>query len=403
MLMYMIKNGKINLPDLQQEIMNEKEQSYLNQHPYDIWQGNNDKWYTYLPDKEKGRVLKKRNSEVKIKQLIIDYYKSKTPTLEEVFVEWSNDKLELGEVKKGTYDRYNRDFNRFFGDEKIKNLKFESIDEDWLESFIKKTIVREKLTRKSYCNLRLLLHGIFKRAKKKKLTQIDIVSYLKCLELSKNIFSKKIVNKEEQVFSEDEIPKVIDYLENNLDMVNLGLLLIFATGIRVGELAAIKPEDIIGNMLHVQRTEICYVAEVDSKTGKTTNAYDIEEYPKSEAGDRYAVIPDESMWIINMAKQMNLRGEFLFMRNGERIKTFTYRKRIVSVCNALHIIPRSPHKIRKTYGTMLIDADVDESIIIDQMGHNDINCTRQYYFYSNKNNNTKTKQINRAAIPMKTA
>lgn len=52
---------------------------------------------------------------------------------------------------------------------------------------------------------------------------------------------------------------------------------------------------------------------------------------------------------------------------------------------------------------MLIDADVDESGIIDQMGHNDINCTRQYYFYSNKNNNTKTQQINRAAIPIKTA
>lgn len=92
--------------------------------------------------------------------------------------------------------------------------------------------------------------------------------------------------KEGQVFSE-VIPKVIDYMENKLDMVNIGLLLIFAIGIRVGELAAVKPKDINGNMMHVQRTEICYVAEVDAKTGKTTNAYDIEEYPKSEAGDRY--------------------------------------------------------------------------------------------------------------------
>lgn len=403
MLRYMIKNGKINLPDLQHEIMNKKEQSYLNQHPYGIWQGDNGKWYTYLPDKVKGRVLKKRNTEEKIKQLIIEFNKGKEPTLEAVFKEWSTSKLELKEIKKGTYDRYNRDFKRFFGDEKIKKLQFESIDEDWLENFIKVTIVNQKLTRKSYCNFRLLLHGIFKRAKKKKLTQIDIVSFLECLELSKNLFSKRILNKEEQVFTEDEIPKVINYLENNLDIVNLGLLLIFATGIRVGELAAIKPEDVNDNMLHVQRTEVCYVAEVDEKTGKSINAYDIEEYPKSEAGDRYVVIPNESMWIISRTKDMNLQGEFLFMRKGKRIKTFTYRKRIVSICNALHIIPRSPHKIRKTYGTMLIDADVDESVIIDQMGHSDINCTRQYYFYSNKNNSTKTKQINRAAFPMKTA
>jgi len=133
--------------------MNNHGESYLNQHPYDIWQGSNGNWYTYLPDKERGRVLKKRSSETKIRQLIIDYYKSKTPTLGEVFTEWATDKLELEVIKKGTYDRYIRDFKRFFGDEKIKNLRFESIDEEWLEKFIKKAIVKEKLTRKSYCTI----------------------------------------------------------------------------------------------------------------------------------------------------------------------------------------------------------------------------------------------------------
>ena len=99
------------------------------------------------------------------------------------------------------------------------------------------------------------------------------------------------------------------YAPNNVEVNQIvalnadELLLIFAIGIRVGELAAVKPEDINGNMMHVQRTEICYVAEVDAKTGKTTNAYDIEEYPKSEAGDRYVVIPDESMWVIKRARE----------------------------------------------------------------------------------------------------
>ncbi|XBX08894.1 hypothetical protein QMP26_12920 [Enterocloster clostridioformis] len=37
--------------------------------------------------------------------------------------------------------------------------------------------------------------------------------------------------KEGQVFPE-VIPKVIDYMENKLDMGNIGLLLIFAIGIR---------------------------------------------------------------------------------------------------------------------------------------------------------------------------
>lgn len=380
-----------------------KEEKYLADHPYEVWQGTNGKWYTYLPDREKGRVLKKRNTEEKIKELIIAHYKELVPTIGEVFKEWSDSKLEGKEIKKGTYDRYQRDFNRFFKKDDIDKTKFDNIDEDWIEDFVKKAIVREKLTRKSFSNLRLLLLGIFKKARKKKLTQIDICSVIQNMELSKNLFTKKVMRKEEQVFSEDEIPVVIGYLLKKLDAVNLGLLLIFSTGIRVGELAALKPDDISGNQMHIQRTEICYVDKVDGVTGKTTNAYVIEEYPKSEAGDRYTVIPDNALWIVNLLKNMNRDGEFLFMKNGERIKTFTFRKRIVTVCNKLGIAPRSPHKIRKTYGTMLIDADVDESVIIDQMGHNDINCTRQYYFYSNKNNTTKSRQINRAVVKLKGA
>ena len=36
------------------------------------------------------------------------------------------------------------------------------------------------------------------------------------------------------------------------------------------------------------------------------------------------------------------------------------------------------HKIRKTYGTTLIDSDVDEGFITEQMGHSDISTTKNY-------------------------
>ena len=54
------------------------------------------------------------------------------------------------------------------------------------------------------------------------------------------------------------------------------------------------------------------------------------------------------------------------------------------------------HKIRKTYGTTLIDGGVDESIIIEQMGHSDIHCTKQYYYFSNKNREKKQSQLSKA-------
>ena len=54
------------------------------------------------------------------------------------------------------------------------------------------------------------------------------------------------------------------------------------------------------------------------------------------------------------------------------------------------------HKIRKTYGTTLLDADVDESTVAEQMGHKDIATTKRFYYRSNKSDNTKFEQISKA-------
>ena len=65
-------------------------------------------------------------------------------------------------------------------------------------------------------------------------------------------------------------------------------------------------------------------------------------------------------------------------------------------CDAVGISHKSPHKIRKTYGTMLIDGGVDESIIMEQMGHKDIMTTKKYYYFSNKSDEKKYEQIEKA-------
>ena len=55
------------------------------------------------------------------------------------------------------------------------------------------------------------------------------------LDTSETDFHKVIKEDYEEVFSEDEMPIMIDYLKKNLDAKNIGILLMFATGIRVGD------------------------------------------------------------------------------------------------------------------------------------------------------------------------
>ena len=57
------------------------------------------------------------------------------------------------------------------------------------------------------------------------------------------------------VFSNEEMPLMINYLKNNLDAKNIGILLMFATGIRVGELVTLKHDVFDGNTFKIRRTE----------------------------------------------------------------------------------------------------------------------------------------------------
>ena len=87
LLHFVTENGIVNVREVLASYEMKKYEELLAMHPYDVWQGKNGSWYTYLPDKKKGRILKKRATEEKIKDCIVEFYNN-NPTIEEVFEEW---------------------------------------------------------------------------------------------------------------------------------------------------------------------------------------------------------------------------------------------------------------------------------------------------------------------------
>ena len=73
------------------------------------------------------------------------------------------------------------------------------------------------------------------------------------------------------------------------------------------------------------------------------------------------------------------------MKDGERILTQAMRMRFKRICKKLGIFHKSPHKIRKTYGSILLDNQIDNKLIMEQMGHTDILCTEEHYHRNRKN------------------
>lgn len=284
------------------------------------------------------------------------------------------------------------DYNRFIKDTDFSKIHIRDLNEEMLYSFIKETIVEQSLTAKAYSGLRIILKGILKYAKRKKYTTISASTFFEDLYIGKNSFKKVKKDPKTERFTDEEVRKIMHYISENPTIRNLAIMVCFQTGMRVGELAALKPEDINyqTKTIHIQRTEITYKDE----NGKS--AVEVSDYPKTDESDRYILVLDSCVETIRRVRLMNMKGEYLFEENKKRIRTNGLRRALYRICDNVGIPRRPPHSIRRTYASTLLDNNTDECLVQNQMGHTDIATTRKFYQFCRKNRNEQREQIKNA-------
>ncbi|MCC8081080.1 MAG: tyrosine-type recombinase/integrase [Lachnospiraceae bacterium] len=326
--------------------------------------------------------------------MIVEYWKDKTenPTIQEVFTEWNDRRLELKKISPATHTRNKQIFNRhfrMFGERKIKSLSME----DFIE-FLEEQIPEFDLTAKGYANLKGVTKGLLLRAKRRKLISFSPDEVFEEADVSETEFRKVVKEDCEEVFDEQETDLMVRYLIRHPDVWNLGILLMFMSGIRVGELVALKWDCFQPDVIYIRRTETRF------RDGDGPYQYAIKEFPKTQAGWRAVVLPQAYQWIYDAFKNLNegIDSEFIMVReDGSRLNTNCMRHRMYRVCKEVGILPRSPHKIRKTYCSILSDYKVSEKLIIDQMGHTSILISNQFYNRNRQKFDEKAKTI--SAIP----
>lgn len=385
-LRFIINNGIVNISDVQNSIEAMKKKELLEKHPYKIWEGKDGKWRTYLQEKNGERRMIKRNSLEAIENTIIDYIKKdiENPTVEEVFHEWNDRRAELNKISKPTQERNRQVFKRHYSEFGKKRIK--SISGSEISDFLEEQISYHNLSAKAFSNLKGVTKGFLKRAKKRGLITLSIDELFVDMDLTDTSFKKSIKEDNQEVFSDEEFGLAFDYLIGNLDMKNIGILLMFVSGIRVGELVALKHSDFEGNSFKVRRTE--------TRVARETSGYDyqVKEFPKSAAGVRTVVVPELYSWLMSKLKLCNPFGEFIFCdAKGNRMTTNCIRRRVERMCKELNIVRKSPHKIRKTYGSILLDNNIDKRFITSQMGHTDIATTENYYHRNRRSIEAKSE------------
>ena len=379
-MQYVLNNDILDLAGLQEQISMSNRSYYLSKHLFDVYQGKDGYWKTYLPNGD-GRKRVQRKNKKDLEDLIIAYWKEQelNPSFEECFIEWNDRRRDLNQISKATYTRNKYTYNRHC--KEFGKIGIKDITEDMLSDFLEEQIYKHKLTAKGFANLKGIIKGTIKRAKKKKFTKIRVEDAFDLMDITEKSFAKKVVKENTQVFTEDELPRLVNYLTENSDNIrHLGILLMLVTGIRVGELVGLKYEDFIDDTsFGIYRSQTKYKTE----DGKVVT--EIKEFPKTNAGIRTIIIPNSYKWVIKKIRRLNPFGEYLMMDNDKHLTTESIRKRQYRVCDELGIDRKSSHKCRKTFASILKENGVDDAMIISQMGHASIGTTNNHYIYNRKN------------------
>ncbi len=373
-----------------------KRKQCLAMHKTPISQLKDGRWRTRIGTKQ---IAKTKLSD--LEDAIVDYYSKelKQKTFRDVFEEWFSEKKEYEEIRKSSLTRYRTDFNRFFPeDEPFCKIELSELTDSDLERFIKRTIKRCGLTRKTYGGLSILLRGVLKFAKREKYTTFSASVFFDDLMLPDNLFTKRKPKEDsEEVFSEEEAALLMDYFDANPSLHHYGLKMMLLSGLRIGELTALRKDAVHLNDLYldVKASEI----QFDDETGH--RVVEVEDMPKTDEGRRKVLLPDSAGLVLKKILMMSPAGEWVFAYDdGRRMRSKSFNDALKQACKKVGIQKRTTHKARKTYASTLIDAGVNAKIIQKQMGHKDFQTTKKYYDRDRTGDDYKRAEINRAVINM---
>lgn len=396
-----LADGIIDINTLSKQIEMNERKKYLNMHKYEIWQGEKDgKWYTYLPDDKKGRRLKKRTTRKSIEDCVVEYWKSlskeeierekaKRITLKSIFPEWLNYK-EKHTNSTSYIKRITADWQRFYQiNQNFINMPMHEMTTLFLDEWAHDMIKKHELTKKSYYNMSMILRQCLDYSVEKNYINENPFDSVKINTKMFRRVKKKMGDTEVYTMQEEE-RIVMDMFRrfngNTKNTAPLAVVLAFEIGVRIGELCALKFEDIEGNYIQIQRQEVREFEKV-SDYKMRFKGFKIVDYTKSDDGFRQIYLTETAREIIKTVKKFNIKnGEsnngYIFVKEGKNINHYSIQAMILRGCKSLGMKVKTSHKIRKTYISTLIDSGLNIDQIRRMAGHSDERTTYGNYCYN---------------------
>lgn len=279
-------------------------------------------------------------------------------------------------LKESTYSIYSfyvkKHFNPYWGNKRmgditekdiavfIENKKYSSNSQD------------HSLSDSSIKTIYYITQAVLNYAFQNHYVQIFKIPQLK---LKKDFSEVAVIYKSEQTILEN-------YIRENPSPRTIGILLSLHTGIRIGELCALKWKniDLSEGYVNISQT-LQRIQSVSSKEGKTKI---IISEPKSKKSKR--TIPLSGFMINFLNSYYPPCPENAFFLTGKtdsfiepRVYSFFF-KQVLKECNLKEI---NFHACRHTFATRCIEIGVDPKTVSELLGHTTVTMTLNKYVHSN--------------------
>ena len=180
--------------------------------------------------------------------------------------------------------------------------------------------------------------------------------------------------RETKVFTTTEQARLLSALYMEMDRFKMGMLLCLFTGLRLGELCALKWSDIdfMNRTLTVKRT----VQRLYVESGKNKTAL-VEVSPKSDYSKREVPLPDAALKLLLNYKNVK---EYIF--GGDKpLDPRTMQNHYKTVLKETDLPYKNFHSLRHTYATNSIEGGADIKSLSEMLDHSNVKTTLNYYVH----------------------
>ncbi len=294
--------------------------------------------------------------------------------------EWMT--LNRSKVKESTLVKYQYAFKNhikpFFG-----GSKPEDITSEMTADFVNQIIHIKRLSAKTAKDLVVLFKTIliFSAKTNENMRIIDVAM-------------PKTVPKQIRVLSKEEQQKLVDYLMKDTDSIKFGVLFALMTGLRVGEVCALRFGDIDLEERTVTVRET--MQRIHNLDGKGTKI--ILTAPKSNTSARVVPLTNNAYELCKTTVDKALPNAFLLSGREEVMiepHVLQYRKKKYSA--ACGIEDMHFHVLRHTFATRCVEVGFEIKSLSEVLGHSSPRITLERYVHSSlefkRQNMTKLEAI----------